>query len=130
MFFSDYDIRKCINNLECFKYTNLELNKININYLFDKPKIVLIKKLLELCKNKQLKQALFIIKELYNSGYNNNDIILSIINYLKYNKLDLNNQDKIQIYKILSNCYIIINDGVDSLLQVYNCICNIYKYLE
>jgi replication factor C subunit 2/4 len=127
---SENDIRRCINNLECFKYTNLNIDNKNIDYLFDKPKIIIIKDLFLLCKNNNLKKALVVIKKLNNDGYNNNDIILSIMKYLEYNKLELNEEDKFKIFKILSDCYITINNGVDSLLQVYNCVCNIYKYIH
>nr|QFG74250.1 MAG: hypothetical protein [Megaviridae environmental sample] len=124
---SDNNIRQCINNLECFKFSNIELNKDNINYLFNKPKINLIQKIFESSIKKNLKKSITLLLELYKEGYNNIDIISSMIQYIQTNMLNIDEEQRIKIYSLLSQCYIKINEGNDSELQIYNCICQIYK---
>ena len=127
MFYSNYDIRQCINNLECILYTLNELNENTIINIIDKPKINDIKNILLNCKNKNLKTSLNIIKDLYNSGHSSNDILLSILNYLQKEKIDfLEEGIKIKLYNVISESFIKVNDGINTLLQLYGCISNIY----
>lgn len=127
MFYSNYDIRQCINNLECILYTLNDLTEKTIINIIDKPKINDIKNILLNCKNKKLKESLSIIKELHNNGHSSNDILLSILNYLQKEKIDfLDEGVKIKLYNIISKSFIKVNDGINTLLQLYGCISNIY----
>ena len=127
MFYSNYDIRQCINNLECILYTLNELNEKTIINIIDKPKINDIKNILLNCKNKNLKESLHIIKDLYNNGHSSNDILLSILNYLQKEKIDfLEEGIKIKLYNVISESFIKVNDGINTLLQLYGCVSNIY----
>ena len=79
LFFSDYDIRQCINNLECIIYTKNSVTTKTIDNLINVPKIEYIKKIIELCKEKKLDESLLVITKLFNNGYSSNDILLIFI---------------------------------------------------
>lgn len=131
LFYSNYDIRQCINNLECVLYSDLELNDETIDKLFDIPKIEYIKKVIIKCNEKKLKEALDTITILYNNGYSPNDILLTFMRYILSSDfdIDMNEEIKLKLYKIISSSYIKINDGVNTILQLYGCISNIYELL-
>jgi replication factor C subunit 2/4 len=129
LFVSMDDIRQIINNLECIYYSQGSLTEDNVYKLIDKPKIFYIEEILNYCFNKDFKNVLQSVKELHNKGYTPNDILLSFMKYLlEYSTLQ--NEYKLNIYDILSKSYIIINENIDSLLQLYGCISNIYIYIE
>jgi replication factor C subunit 2/4 len=125
---SNYDIRQCINNLECILYTFNKLDVKTIENLIDKPKIDDIKSILLNCKNKKLKESLYIIKTIYNNGHSSNDILLTFLNYIQKEDISYINEDeKLKLYKIISDSYIKVNNGINTLLQLYGCISIIYK---
>jgi replication factor C subunit 2/4 len=129
LFVSMDDIRQVINNLECIYYTFGSLEEDNVYKLIDKPKVYYISELLKYCFNKDFKNTLNIIKELINKGYTPNDIMLSFMKYLLENET-LNDEYKFKIYDIISSSYIIINETIDSVIQLYGCISNIYLYIS
>lgn len=124
---SNKNIRKCINNLECFKYTNLEICLDNIIEILRVPKIDIISNIINSCVNNNLKESFNYLQKLYDIGFNNSDILQSIILNIQNNNIKLCENKKIKIYKILSDCFIKINEGIDTKLQLYNCLCNIYS---
>jgi replication factor C subunit 2/4 len=130
LFVSDNDIRQVINNLECIYYSFDILNIINIYKLIDKPKPVYISDILKECFNGNYSNTINIVKDLYNKGYTPNDILLTFMKYLfEYNN-NLEEEYKLNIYKIISNNYIKINNGVDTLLQLCGCISKIFIYIN
>jgi len=143
LFVSNNDIRQIINNLECIYYSFNILNEENIYKLVDKPKIFYIKKILKYCYEKNFNEVIKIIKFLIENSYTSNDIILTFMkylielsdssNYLKKLIIDTNVDIellKLKIYDILSSRYIIINDNIDSYLQLYGCISYIYLFIN
>jgi replication factor C subunit 2/4 len=141
LFISDYDIRQAINNLECIYYALGELTEENIYKLIDKPKPFYITQIINECYNKNYKEAINIVKSLYDKGYTPNDILLTFMKYIFENNnlydptssnkpIILDEQSKIKIYEILSHSYIRVNGGVDTLLQLCGCISKIYIYIN
>jgi replication factor C subunit 2/4 len=129
LFVSMEDIRQIINNLECIYYSFGELTEENVYKLIDKPKIFYINKILDYCLNNDYNNAFNIVHELCEKGYTPNDILLSFMKYLlDYNII--NEEIKLNIYDIISSSYIIINDNIDSILQLYGCIANIFLYIQ
>jgi len=127
---SDFDIRQIINNLECIYYSFNELTNDNIYKFIDKPKPYYISLILKYCIEKNYSETINIIKYLYNKGYIPNDIFLIFMKYLFENNIsDISEEQKLKIYEIFSLCYIRINDGMDTLLQLCGCISKIYIYL-
>ena len=130
LFVSDQDIRQSINNLECIFYSFNILNSENVYKLIDKPKPYYIHEIISNSYNKDYNKVISIIKDLYNKGYTPNDILLTFMKYIfEYNN-NLEEKNKLELYKIISNNYIKINNGVDSLLQLYGCISKIYLYIN
>ena len=124
IFYSNYDIRQCLNNLECIKYNSNNLSEENVNNIIDKPKIEYIKNIFNFCKNGNLINALKEINIVMNNGYNSSDILQIIQNYIRY---ELNDNNIINIFELTSKYYIIINNGIDTKLQLNSYVCNLFK---
>jgi replication factor C subunit 2/4 len=125
IFYSNNDIRQCLNFLECIMYNSNIVNNDIINRIIDKPDIDYIKNIIKYCEDKDLIKMLNEVKIITKKGFNSNDIILIFMKYLQsdiYNhKINQN-----EMYKIASKYYIIINNGVDTNLQLYSFICEIF----
>ena len=130
LFCSNFDIRQCINNLECILYTYGSLTVETVDNIIDIPKIHLLKQIIIECYNKNLSTVLKITKQLYDSGYSANDIILTFMKYIE------NGDDEeeflikcyVDVYKILSQSFIKIN-LIDNMVQLSACIVSIYKLI-
>ena len=59
-------------------------------------------------------------------GFNVNDILQIILNYIQYN-LDDTKYNIIKIYEITSKYYVIVNNGIDSKLQIHSYICELFN---
>ena len=130
-FCSNFDIRQCINNLECILYSYGKLNTETVNNIIDIPKIQLLKQIIIECYNKNINEVLKITTQLYDSGYSANDIVLTFMKYIE-NKDD--DEEFIitcynDIYKILSQSFIKIN-LIDNMVQLSACIVEIYKVIN
>jgi len=130
LFCSNFDIRQCINNLECILYSYGKLNTETVNNIIDIPKIHLLKQIIIECYNKDLSKVLKITKELYDSGYSANDIILTFMKYIENNdEEDFLIKCYVDVYKILSQSLIKIN-LIDNMVQLSACIISIYKLIN
>ena len=126
IFYSNFDIRQCINNLECILFTYNDVTEKSINKIIDKPKLDNIKNILLNCKKKNIKKSLELIDNLYYKGHSPNDILLSILNYIQKEQIDyLNEKEKLNLYGVVCSSYIKVNNGINTLLQLYGCITNI-----
>jgi replication factor C subunit 2/4 len=126
MFYSNYDIRQCINNLECILFTYNDVTEKIINEIIDKPRLNNIKSILLNCKNKNFIESLNLVNELYFNGHSPNDILLSFLNYIQKEKIDyLSEKEKLNLYSVICSSYIKVNNGINTLLQLYACITNI-----
>ncbi len=136
LFVSDQDIRQSINNLECIYYSFGKLEENIVYKLIDKPKPFYISEILKNCYNNDYIKTIGVVKSLYNKGYTPNDILLTFMKYLFENSNDSNNQlqlkeeTKLRIYEIISLCYIRVNGGIDTMLQLCGCISKIFMYLQ
>ena len=59
-----------------------------------------------------------------NNGYNSSDILQIIQNYIRY---ELDDNSIINIFELTSKYYIIINNGIDTKLQLNSYVCNLFK---
>jgi replication factor C subunit 2/4 len=133
LFVSDNDIRQSINNLECIYYSFNNLTNDNIYKLIDNPKSYYIYEILKHCLDNDYVKTMEIVKNLYDKGYTPNDILLTFMKYLfenNYNTINIDYDVKIKIYEIISLCYIRVNSGIDTLLQLCGCISKIFIYLQ
>ena len=129
LFCSNFDIRQCINNLECILYSYGSLTVETVDNIIDIPKIHLLKQIIIECYNKNLSEVLKITKQLYDSGYSANDIILTFMKYIENgDDDDFLIKCYVDVYKILSNSFIKIN-LIDNMVQLSACIISIYKLI-
>jgi DNA polymerase III delta prime subunit len=124
LFCSNFDIRQCINNLECILYTYGKLTDETVDNIIDIPKIHLLKEIIKECYNKNLSKVLQITKELYDSGYSANDIILTFMKYIE-NK-DMENDFMIEC----ENLETINLSGLSALESISDSFMNYCKSLE
>jgi len=128
IFLSENDIRNCINNLESISnFSNKKLSNNNILKIISKPRTEYIKNLLVNCQNKNLKNSINIIKKLYDEGNNPNDILLVFMNFILENEMNFDENLKLNLYEIISNNYVRINDGIDSLIQLFACVSKVFN---
>jgi DNA polymerase III delta prime subunit len=134
MFCSNYDLRQCLNNMECIMFSGLSIDEETVDSIVDIPKLFNIRKILKSCIDNNLKEAIDTTYQLYETGYSANDILLTFLKYIEnykdYKEYEENNINDKELYKIVSTSYIRVNDGIDSLLQLCSCISNIFILLN
>ena len=129
LFVSNNDIRQSINNLECI-YNSYDLvNEDNVYKFVDMPKPYYINNIIKYCFDGNLKESFKIINELIKKGYSPNDILLTFMKCLTDNDIDVDEETKLKLYEIISLSYIKVNDGIDTILQLYGCISKIHLFL-
>jgi len=121
IFISQGDIRYAINCLESCAYGFKSITTNNVYKICEKPPRVQIEEIINLCQNKQLRDAIDKIMKIKNDGYCNNDILLTIINVLKI--IDIDEDYRMSMLEIASNANMVINSGIDTDLQLLKCIC-------
>ena len=121
----DGDIRKCINFLESTYYGFNKITSENIYKICEKPSLDYIKSILDLCKNKDLNGALEKLDQLKFKGYSNNDILLVFV--IVVNTYDVNETKRINILDKINEVIINVNNNMNTNLQLYYCICQIFK---
>lgn len=115
------DIRCCINYLECLAYGYGEVTNETIKKIYNQPETVIINDIINFCLKKDFKNCIDKIEVLLNNGYNTNDIIMFMIEYIK-NTNNIAESIKIKYLDILNLAYINVNENVSSKLQLYNTI--------
>jgi DNA polymerase III delta prime subunit len=133
MFCSNFDIRQCINNIECLHSCDYSITEEVVDTM-DIPKLFTIRKILNSCIEQNLKEAIDTTYQLYESGYSANDILLTFLKYIEnfkdYKEFEDNSINEIELYKIISSSYIKVNNGIDNFLQLCGCISSIYLFMN
>lgn len=131
MFCSSFDIRQCINNLECIIYSYNTVTVDSVESVIDMPKVQLIKIIIQYCYDANLPLVLSTTKQLYDSGYSANDIILTFMKYIENSEDDPEFKITcyVDIYKILCESFIKIN-LIDNMVQLSACIVTIYQTIQ
>ena len=125
IFISQGDVRYAIN---CLESTFFGFNKItyeNVYKICEKPPQLQVLSFINLCLAGNLQKAVQEILDLKNNGYCNNDILLTIMNVLK--EMNISESNRINMIESASNAYMIVNDGVDTDLQLLACICDFFR---
>ena len=91
----------------------------------------MIKNMLINLKIKNKDKVLQIINNFKSKGYTPNDVLLAILNYIigfKNTEFDeiLSKDYLVAVYKITSDYYIRINQGVETWIQVYGCLSKLF----
>ena len=126
-YISQNDIRKAINLLETVSI-NGEITIDNIYKIYDKPDPVIITNILNYVLENDFMNAINILHDLYKKGYCNSDILQILMDVLKTYEIPL--KFKILMLDNVSKCFISINNGNDSHIQMYNCIINLINIVN
>lgn len=129
LFSSGYDIRQCINNLECIMYSYDMLNEESVDNIIDIPKLHIIKMIISSCNKRDLNMVMEHTNTLYNSGYSANDIILTFMKYIENKEDDIDEyelENEIEVYKQLSESFIKVN-LIDNFVQLMACMVAVYN---
>ena len=131
IFCSSFDIRQCINNLECLSYSYDIVSVENVEDMICLPKVYFIKEIINNCYDNNLANVIKITKELYESGNSATDIILTFMKYIenKEDDPDFKLKCDIEVYKILSSSFIKIN-LIDNMVQLSACMVSIYSHIN
>ena len=125
IFICQGDIRLAINCLESTYYGFNEITYDNVYKICEKPPQIQVISLINMCLAGSLQEAVNTVLELKRVGYCNNDILLTIINVLK--EISINESSRIIMLENATNAYMIVNEGVDTDLQLLRCICDFYQ---
>jgi replication factor C subunit 2/4 len=123
------DIRQAINNLEATYYGYKDVTYYNVNSLCYQPQQETILRILYNIVNYDFFESIKEIDKLKQDSFCGSDILLYMINILKEDNIKIDEDTRINFIKILSDCYIIISDGIDSNLQIYSCLGKMYNYI-
>lgn len=118
-----YDIRKIINIIDILKISFNFLSNNNIEKLLNNIDIFKLSKIINYLLDKKLKESIIIVNELLGDGYSRDDIMLGLIEVIEKNNID--NELKINLINIINKKYIILNEVINSDLQLYGCLANL-----
>jgi len=125
IFIAQGDIRYAINCLESTYFGFNDITYENVYKICEKPPQLQVLAFINKCLAGNLKIAVNDVLQLKNNGYCNNDILLTIMNVLK--EMKINEADRISMIESASSAYMIVNDGVDTDLQLLRCACDFFK---
>lgn len=126
------DLREMLNKLELVKanYCDEEITEEHIFNLCDKPSPLLVIDFLVYLKEKKLKEAIDIINNLKNDGYQSSDICITLNNEVINNNIIKDENTKRKIIECIGNYNMYFLEGNESLLQIGGMIVDIYKILS
>jgi len=127
VFLAQGDIRVAINNLECVYYSGGSVNEDTVFDMYNKPKLLVVKEILKNCIDGDIKKNNEIINILVENGYSISDVILTMMNFLKDDRCEINEAIKIRFYSILCKTYIRVNEGMIKKIQLLGCIAEMCK---
>lgn len=121
------DMRIAINSLETVYKSFDFVNRENVYKICQQPHIAIIKSIIKECFNQNLTEGIELINTLTIKGYCANDILLSMKTVL--DNLNVVDDVKIKFNEIISESNIIVADGLDTNLQLYDCIAKMVDYM-
>lgn len=124
---SNGDIRSAINLLDNIRNGFSIVNVTNTKTLLYRPSNVTIKEFMSLCINKQLFEAIHLMKNLKLKGFCGTDILISIFNYLSTSST-LPEEVNIHYTSIIIDFYTRMSEGIDTDLQIYACIAKMVQF--
>ena len=136
LLYSDYDIRKSINNFEALCSLNDKVGTKEIKSYFNKPSLYSIIKLVhELVNKVDLDKSIENTLNMINSGLNILDLIVSIINifqntddYTNYFKLfPISHNEAVKILEVSHSAYYKCIQTSETKLQLVSFVCEIFE---
>ncbi|ORX59717.1 P-loop containing nucleoside triphosphate hydrolase protein [Hesseltinella vesiculosa] len=126
IFTADGDMRQAINNLQSCFYGFGLVNSENVFKICDRPHPVLIHRILQDCAEGSVRDALQLVRELYEKGYSALDIVTTMFRVTKsYDELG----DGLQLdfLKEIGFVHMRILDGYQTLLQLSGLVAKMAK---
>lgn len=127
VFIAHGDMRKAINNLEATYNSFTYITEENIYKLCHQPHPSQIIQIIKKCASKNIIEVINNYHALKEKGYCNSDILQTLIATLKYVSID--ERLRINYIMIISDTYIIINEGLDNALQMYACFSRLINFI-
>ena len=127
------DLREMLNKLELVKANYFDKDDIGEEQIFslcDKPSPLLVKDFLLYLKNKELKNAIDIINNLKNDGYQSSDICITLNNEIMNSDVILDENVKRLVIECIGNYNMYFLEGNESLLQIGGMIVDMYRILS
>jgi len=127
------DLREMLNKLELVKANYVEGVEIGDEEIFnlcDKPSPLLVKDFLVFLKNKRLKEAIDIINDLKNDGYQSSDICITLNNEVINSDIIVSENMKRRIIECIGNYNMLFLEGNESLLQIGGMVVEMYKLIS
>lgn len=125
---ADGDGRTAINSLQLVYNAYNTLQNIDVFSICGKPQPQMILSLFSYCKNKDITNCIKIIYEFKNMGLSELEIVLSLINYIKTDNVT-NEKIKIKYLTILGNKAYVISNGIETMIQLVGCICDMIQVI-
>lgn len=122
------DMRKAINDLQKTVYSYGEINKKNVLKSCKVPDPDDIKYIINICYDYNLVEVNNKMNELFDSGYNYNDIVSGFSNVIQYYEME--EEERLRILCVINQTKIIISTGTKSKLQLIAMICRIMNELK
>lgn len=127
IYMSQGDIRNAINNLESMYYSYDKITEQNVYKLCYQPHPTNIIEIIQNCVNKNFTKSINKYEELLTQGYCNSDILQLTLNILQ--QINIDETIRINFIKIISETYLLINEGINTNLQIYSAISKMILYI-
>jgi len=129
------DLREMLNKLELVKanYGENNVGQILEEHIFnlcDKPSPLLARDFLEALKNGKLKEAIDVINNLKNDGYQSSDICITFNNEIINGNIIDNEEIKRQLISCIGNFNMYFLEGNESLLQIGGMVVELYQICQ
>ena len=124
---SDGDMRQAINNLQTCHFNNKRITREVVIKICDIPEPKLFNQIIAHCLNNNSKGAIRILYELIRKGFTSFDIINHLNQFIQLN-LDIPEQLRLMYLEDITICYLKLNEGIDSILQLSALICKFCKH--
>lgn len=123
---SEGDMRYALNNLQSTFVGFGILSYENVYKIVDIPRPEIMQNIFNLCKVKNIDQALDNVDKLLEEGYNAYDII-NVISRIIQDENEIQDDLRFELLKLCSLVKIKVLDGIDSVAQIYGFIAEIVE---
>lgn len=122
----DGDMRCALNILELTYRRHNTITKHAVSDVYDKPQRQILRNIIDSCIKKDIKNSLQLAKLLKKKGYTGTDIVAGLFSTLKSKCCaDIDEYVRLQLCEPICETTYIISNGLDTDLQLYNCITKI-----
>lgn len=113
--YSNHDMRFAINHVQALYIGYGKITKQTVKHILSKSLKTLLRKYINLCKDKQIDNALEYIDELINNGYSQSDIFSTLFYLLRKDEYE----DKLNFLNLVGKYHVNLLSGCRSKIQIY-----------